>query len=137
MNDNPSEGIVVSATFRLLLNRAKDKKLRLLKQSLAEIGEVEQCEVELKFYRSFNSKGYRIGRKTYVPSNGTGIAKLVIHTVYGIEIPFHVVCRFSEIALFLSEAVPYMKDSEFRKSFYIEQSETLQNYIVINVNLAT
>lgn len=137
MNDNPSEGIIVSTTFRLLLNRTQDKKLRLLKQSLAEIGEVEQCEVELKFYRSFNSKGYRIGRKTYVPSNGTGIAKLVIHTVYGIEIPFHVVCRFSEIALFLSEAVPYMKDSEFRKSFYIEQSETLQNYIVINVNLAT
>lgn len=137
MDNIPSEGIVVSATFRLLLNRAQDKKLRLLKQSLAEIGEVEQCEVELKFYRSFNSKGYRIGRKTYVPSNGTGIAKLVIHTVYGIEIPFHVVCRFSEIALFLSEAVPYMKDSEFRKSFYIEQSETLQNYIVINVNLAT
>ena len=137
MNDNPSEGIVVSTTFRLLLNRAQDKKLRLLKQSLAEIGEVEQCEVELKFYRSFNSKGYRIGGKTYVPSNGTGIAKLVIRTVYGIEIPFHVVCRFSEIALFLSEAVPYMKDSEFRKSFYIEQSETLQNYIVINVNLAT
>ena len=137
MNDNPSEGIVVSTTFRLLLNRAQDKKLRLLKQSLAEIGEVEQCEVELKFYRSFNSKGYRIGGKTYVPSNGTGIAKLVIHTVYGIEIPFHVVCRFSEIALFLSEAVPYMKDSEFRKSFYIEQSETLQNYIIINVNLAT
>lgn len=137
MNDNPSEGIVVSTTFRLLLNRAQDKKLRLLKQSLAEIGEVEQCEVELKFYRSFNSKGYRIGRKTYVPSNGTGIAKLVIHTFYGIEIPVHVVCRFSEIALFLSEAVPYMKDSEFRKSFYIEQSETLQNYIVINVNLAT
>lgn len=137
MNDNPSEGIVVSTTFRLLLNRAQDKKLRLLKQSLAEIGEVEQCEVELKFYRSFNSKGYRIGRKTYVPSNGTGIAKLVIHTGYGIEIPCHVVCRFSEIALFLSEAVPYMKDSEFRKSFYIEQSETLQNYIVINVNLAT
>lgn len=131
MNDNPSEGIVVSTTFRLLLNRAQDKKLRLLKQSLTEIGEVEQCEVELKFYRSFNSKGYRIGRKTYVPSNGTGIAKLVIHTVYGIEIPFHVVCRFSEIALFLSEAVPYMKDSEFRKSFYIEQSETLQNYIVL------
>lgn len=137
MDNIPSEGIVVSATFRLLLNRTQDKKLRLLKQSLAEIGEVEQCEVELKFYRSFNSKGYRIGRKTYVPSNGTGIAKLVIHTVYGIEIPFHVVCRFSEIALFLSEAVPYMKDSEFRKSFYIEQSETLQNYIVINVNLAT
>ena len=137
MNDNPSEGIVVSTTFRLLLNRAQDKKLRLLKQSLAEIGEVEQCEVELKFYRSFNSKGYRIGGKTYVPSNGTGIAKLVIHTVYGIEIPVQVVCRFSELALFLSEAVPYMKDSEFRKSFCIEQSETLQNYIVINVNLAT
>ena len=137
MNNIPSESIIVSTTFRLLLNRAKDKKIQLLKQSLTDIGEVEQCEIALKFYHSFDAKGYRIGRKIYVSSNGLGIAKMVIHTVYGIEIPFHVICNFNDLSLFLSEATPYMKDSGFRKSFYIEQSETLQNYIVINVKLTT
>lgn len=137
MNNIPSEGILVSTTFRLLLNRAKAKKIQLLKQSLADIGEVEQCEVTLDFYRSFDTRGRRIGRKVYISANGLGIAKLVIRTVEGIEIPFHTVCTFRELGQFLSEAGPYMKDSEFSKSFWIEETDTLQNFIVFNMKLAT
>ena len=95
MNNIPNEGTIFSTTFRLLLNNAKAEKIQLLKQSLTALGEVEKCEVALDFYHGFNTKGRRIGKKIYVPSNGHGVAKFMIRTMDGKEIPFHTICNSS------------------------------------------
>ena len=137
MNNIPNEGTIFSTTFRLLLNNAKAEKIQLLKQSLTALGEVEKCEVALDFYHGFNTKGRRIGKKIYVPSNGHGVAKFMIRTMDGKEIPFHTICTFYELGQFMSEAGPYMRNSEFHKSFWIEETKSSQYYIVFKVELAT
>ena len=100
-------------------------------------GEVEKCEVALDFYHGFNTKGRRIGKKIYVPSNGHGVAKFMIRTMDGKEIPFHTICTFYELGQFMCEAGPYMRNSEFHKSFWIEETKSSQYYIVFKVELAT
>lgn len=133
----PSEGVVVSATFRLLLNRAQDKKIQSLKQALADMGSVERCEIDLDFYRTFDSKGRRVGRRIFIPMNGLGVARLLLHAENGISIPVCTVSTFSELGSFLSEVNYYATNSEFYKSFSVEETESMQHFFVVNVKLVS
>lgn len=132
-----SKDVVVSATFRLLLNRAQDKKIQELRKALADVGEVEKCEIDLNFYRCFNAKGRRVGRRILIPMNGLGVAQLILHFENGISIPFYAISTFDQLGQFLSDVNYYAPNPEYYKRFSVEETDTLQRFIVISVKLVS
>lgn len=132
--DINSEGVLVSSTFRLLLNRMRHKKLSKLKTDLASVSNVEHVEMELNFYHAFDARGRRLGRRIVIPTNGLGVAKMTLLFEDEVSISFHTVSTFGELGYFMSGVAPYMSDSKFSKSFSVEETET-QNYIIFKVQL--
>ena len=132
-----SEDLVVSATFRLLLNHAQGKKIQRLKQSLAEVGKVEKCEMDMSFYRCFDSKARRVERRIFIPTNGLGVARLILRFENGVSIPFYTVSTFAELGRFLSDVGSYVTNPEYYKSFSVEETDTLQHFIVVSVKLVS
>lgn len=129
----PSESVLVQATFWLRLNRAQAKKIQGLKETLDNVGPVETCTIDLNFYRSFDSKGLRVGRKKFLPMSGLGVARMLLNFGNGIEVPFYTVSTFADLGRFLADVSTYMRNPEFLKTFTVKRTESLQHFFVVSV----